>query len=91
METATAFTKPNSFNINDYMPTIDYDNHTVTANGGITFGNGSTKLDDFHVTSSSNEQYLVDGKKELLAYERIKKVRLGACIRQNRRLRRSCR
>lgn len=63
METATALTKPNSFNINDYMPTIDYDNHTVTANGGITFGNGSTKLDDFHVTSSSNEQYLVDGKK----------------------------
>ena len=54
METATALTKPNSFNINDYMPTIDYDNHTVTANGGITFGNGSTKLDGFHVTSSKN-------------------------------------
>ena len=63
MKTATALTKPNSFNINDYMPTIDYDNHTVTANGGITFGNGSSKLDDFNVTSSSNEQYLVDGKK----------------------------
>ena len=40
METATALTKPNSFNINAYMPTIDYVNHTVTANGGITFGNG---------------------------------------------------
>ena len=68
METATALTKPNSFNINDYMPTIDYDNHTVTANGGITFGNGSTKLDDFHVTSSKNDQYLVaDGKNKWLS------------------------
>lgn len=68
METATALTKPNSFNINAYMPTIDYVNHTVTANGGITFGNGSTKLDDFHVTSSKNDQYLVaDGKNKWLS------------------------
>lgn len=68
METATALTKPNSFNINAYMPTIDYVNHTVTANGGITFGNGSKKLDGFHVTSSKNEQYLVaDGKNKWLS------------------------
>lgn len=63
METATVLTKSDSFNIDDYMPTVDYTNHTVTANGGITFGNGSTKLENFTLTSSRNEQYLVDGKK----------------------------
>lgn len=59
METATSLTKPDSFNINDYMPTFDYNNHTVTANGGITFGNGSARLENFQVTGSRNEQYLV--------------------------------
>lgn len=61
VKTATAQAKTSSFNIDDYMPTIDVTNHTVTAKSGAKFADGSdtisglelaTELGDFNWLNS---------------------------------------
>ena len=61
VKTATAQAKTSSFNIDDYMPTIDVTNHTVTAKSVAKFADGSdtisglelaTELGDFNWLNS---------------------------------------